>query len=82
MSIMLFISLKLFWYFSSGVNIKLFLRRKTCIIRSCGERGRSRELYLDASTKDAHVFLDLTIPSCDCGRPAHLSQSRHPNTLC
>ena len=47
----------------------------------CQKRGRPQELYLDASTKDVHAFPDLTILSCDCGRSAHLSQSRHPNTL-
>ena len=42
--------------------------------------GCPRELYPDASSKDAPVPPDLPIPNCDCGFPAHIFQSKHPNT--
>jgi hypothetical protein len=32
-------------------------------------RGRPRELYPDASCKDAHVPHDLHVPNCDYGIP-------------
>ena len=42
--------------------------------------GRPRELYPDESTKDAPVPPDLPVPNCDCGRPADVFPSRHPDT--
>jgi hypothetical protein len=44
------------------------------------KRGRSRELYPNASSKDAHVPPNLLVPNCECGRPAWVFQSRHPDT--
>ena len=44
------------------------------------KRGRPRELYPDASSKDAPVPPDLPVPNCDCGFPAHVFQSKHPDT--
>ena len=41
------------------------------------KRGRPRELYPDASSKDAPVPPDLPVPNCDCGFPAHVCQSKH-----
>jgi hypothetical protein len=34
------------------------------------KRGRPRELYPNASSKDAHVPPDLHVLNCDCGRSA------------
>ena len=36
------------------------------------KRSRPRELYPDASSKDAPVPPDLHVPNCDCGFPAHV----------
>ena len=36
------------------------------------KQGRPRELYPDASSKDAHVPPDLPVPNCDCGFPTHV----------
>ena len=44
------------------------------------KRGRPRKLYLDVSSKDAPVSPDLSVPNCDCGRPAWIYQSKHPDT--
>ena len=44
------------------------------------KRGRPRELYPDESIKDASVPPELSIPNCDCGRPADVFQSRHVDT--
>jgi hypothetical protein len=41
------------------------------------KRGRPRKLYLDVSSKDAPVPLDLPVPNCDYGRPAWVCQSKH-----
>lgn len=45
-------------------------------MRSC-----SRELYLDVSCKDASVLPELSVPNCDCGKPARVAHSMHPNTV-
>ena len=45
------------------------------------KRGRPRELYPDASSKDAPIPTDLPVSNCDCGRPADMFQSRHPDTV-
>ena len=42
------------------------------------KRGRRRQLYPDASSKDAPVPPELPVPNC--GRPADVFQSRHPDT--
>ena len=42
--------------------------------------GRPRELYPDASSKDAPVPPELPVLNCDCGRPDDVFQSRHPDT--
>jgi hypothetical protein len=42
--------------------------------------GHPRELYPDASSKDAPVSPDLSVPNYDCGRPADMFQSRHLDT--
>ena len=42
--------------------------------------GRPRELYPDESSKDAPIPPDLLVPNCDCGRPADVFQSIHPDT--
>ena len=39
-----------------------------------------RELYPDASSKDAPVPPDLPVPNCDCGHPADVFQLRHLDT--
>ena len=44
------------------------------------KKGRPRELYPDVSCKDAPVPPEEPIPNCDCGHPAHVSQSRHQDT--
>ena len=44
------------------------------------KRGRPRELYPDASSKDAPVSPDLPVPNCVCGFPVHIFQSKHPDT--
>ena len=44
------------------------------------KQGRPRELYPDESSKDAPVPPELPVPNCDCGRPADVFQSRHPDT--
>ena len=44
------------------------------------KQGRPRELYPDESSKDAPVPPDLPVPNRDCGRPADVFQSRHPDT--
>ena len=41
------------------------------------KRGRPRELYPDASSKDAPVPPNLPVPNCDCGFPTHVFQSKH-----
>ena len=38
-----------------------------------------RELYPDASSKDAPVPPDLPVPNYDCGLSAHMFQSKHPD---
>jgi hypothetical protein len=45
------------------------------------KRGRPRELYPDVSSKNAHVPPKLSVPNCDCGRPAWICQSKHPDTV-
>jgi len=45
------------------------------------KRGHPRELYPNVSSKDALVPPNLPIPNCDCGRPADVMQSRHPETV-
>jgi hypothetical protein len=45
------------------------------------KRCRPRELYPDASCKDAHVPRDLPIPNSNCGRPTLVFQSGHPVTV-
>ena len=45
------------------------------------KRGRPRELYPDASSKDTPVPPDFPVPNCDCGFPAHVFQSKHPDTV-
>ncbi|XP_066397517.1 uncharacterized protein [Miscanthus floridulus] len=42
------------------------------------KRGCPRELYPDESSKDVTVSPELHVPNCDCGRPADVFQSRHP----
>ena len=44
------------------------------------KRGRPLELYPDASSKDAPVPPDLSVPNCDYGFPVDVFQSRHPDT--
>ena len=44
------------------------------------KQGRPRELYPGASSKDAPVPSDLPVPNSDCGFPADVFQSRHPDT--
>ena len=44
------------------------------------KRCHPRELYPDASSKDAPVSPDLPVPNSDCGFPADVFQSRHPDT--
>jgi hypothetical protein len=44
------------------------------------KRGRPRELYPNVSSKDALVPPGLSVPNCDCGRPACVCQSKHPDT--
>ena len=44
------------------------------------KRGRPRELYPDASSKDAPVPPNLSVPNYDCGFPTDVFQSRHPDT--
>ena len=44
------------------------------------KRGRPKELYPDEFSKDATVPPELPVPNCDCGRPADVFQSRHPDT--
>ena len=41
------------------------------------KRGRPRELYPNESSKDAPIPPDLPVPNC--GRPANVFQSRHPD---
>lgn len=43
------------------------------------KRGHPPELYPNASSKDAPVPPDLPVPNCDCGRPAVVFRSRHPD---
>jgi hypothetical protein len=43
------------------------------------KRDRPRELYSDASSKDAPIPPNLHVLNCDCGRPAWVCQSKHPN---
>ena len=42
--------------------------------------SRPKELYPDASSKDAPIPPNLPIRNCDCGRPADVFQSRHVDT--
>ena len=42
--------------------------------------GCPRELYPDASSKDAPVPPGLLVPNCECGFPADVFQSRYPDT--
>ena len=42
--------------------------------------GHPRELYPDVSSKDSHVPPDLSVPNCDCGRPAWVCQFKNPDT--
>jgi hypothetical protein len=44
------------------------------------KRGRPRELYPNASSKDTPVPPDLLVPNCDYGRLAWVFQSKHPDT--
>ena len=44
------------------------------------KQGHPRELYPDASSKDASVPPDLPVPNCHCGFSADVFQSRHPDT--
>ena len=44
------------------------------------KQGRPRELYPDASSKDAPIPPDLPIPNYDRGFLAHVFQSKHPDT--
>jgi hypothetical protein len=44
------------------------------------KRGHPRELYDHVSSVDGLVPPNLPIPNCDCGVPAHVFQSRHPET--
>jgi hypothetical protein len=44
------------------------------------KNGRPREMYPDMSCKDAPVPPEGPFPNCDCGHPAHMGQSRHPDT--
>ena len=44
------------------------------------KQGRPRELYPDASSKDAPIPPDLPVPNCDYGFSADVFQSRHLNT--
>jgi hypothetical protein len=44
------------------------------------KQGHPRELYPDASTKDAPVSPDLPVPNYDCGCATEVFQSRHPDT--
>ena len=40
------------------------------------KRGRHRELYPNASSKDAPVPSDLPVPNCDCGfRPMFFNRN-------
>jgi hypothetical protein len=39
--------------------------------------GCPKALYLDASCKDAPVHPELPVPNCDCGKPAHVFESKH-----
>ena len=41
---------------------------------------RPSSLYPDISCKDAPVPPALPVPNCDCGKPAQVTQSMHPDT--
>jgi hypothetical protein len=45
------------------------------------KQGHPKALYHDVSGKDAHVHTKLPMPNCDCVKPAHMYQSRHPDTV-
>jgi hypothetical protein len=45
------------------------------------KKGHPRELYPDASSKDAPVPPDLPVSNCNCCRLAWICQSQHPDTL-
>ena len=43
-------------------------------------KDRPKELYPDVSCKDAPVAPPLPVPNCECGKPAKVTQSMHPDT--
>ncbi|CAO2038187.1 unnamed protein product [Urochloa humidicola] len=43
-------------------------------------KDRPSDLYPNVSCKDAPVPPALPIPNCDCGKPAQVTQSMHPDT--
>lgn len=43
-------------------------------------KHKPKELYPDVSCKDAPVPAALPVPQCDCGKPAEVRQSMHPDT--
>ncbi|CAO2047495.1 unnamed protein product [Urochloa humidicola] len=43
-------------------------------------KDRPKNLYPDVSCKDAPVPPAVPIPNCDCGNPAKVKQSNHPDT--
>jgi len=57
-------------YFGSVFGSRLFFPRLSC----------PEALYSDASCKDAHVHPELPVPNCDCGKPAHVFESKHLDT--
>ena len=44
------------------------------------KRSHPRELYPDASSKDAPIPPDLPVPNYDGGFPTHVFQSKYPDT--
>jgi hypothetical protein len=40
-----------------------------------------KDLYSHASCKDAPIHPDLQVPNYDCGKLAHMYQSRHPDIV-
>jgi hypothetical protein len=45
------------------------------------KKDRPYELYLDVSSKDAHVPFDFPVSNCECGRPVWICQSKHLYTV-
>ena len=55
----------------------IFIDERDVAYEEVRKRGRPKSLYPNTFCKDTPVRPELLVPNCDCGKLAHVLESRH-----